>query len=59
MWIAYFILGLYALAAAGAIVGIIYLIIRRRRVKKVRLLKEGKTDYLYFIFLKKYLTTDR
>jgi len=34
MWIAYFILSLYALAAAGAIAGIIYLIIRRRRVKK-------------------------
>jgi hypothetical protein len=34
MGIAYFILGLYALATAGAIAGIIYLIIRRRRVKK-------------------------
>jgi hypothetical protein len=34
MGIAYFILGLYALGALGAILGIIYLIIRRRRVKK-------------------------
>jgi len=34
MGIAYLILGLYALATAGAIAGIIYLIIRRRRVKK-------------------------
>jgi hypothetical protein len=34
MGIAKFILGLYALAALAALVGIIYLIIRRRRVRK-------------------------
>jgi hypothetical protein len=34
MGIAHFILGLYALATLAALVGIIYLIIRRRRVRK-------------------------
>ncbi len=34
MGIAHLILGLYALTALGALVGIIYLIIRRRRVRK-------------------------
>jgi hypothetical protein len=34
MAIAKLILGLYALAALGALVGIIYLIIRRRKVRK-------------------------
>lgn len=34
MAIAKLILGLYALAALGALVGIIYLIIRRRRIRK-------------------------
>ena len=42
-----------------AIVGIIYLIIRRIRIRTARLLKEVKTDYLHFMFLKKHLTTDR
>jgi hypothetical protein len=34
MGFAYFFLGLYALAALGAVAGIIYLIIRRKRVRK-------------------------
>ncbi len=34
MKIAYFILVLYTLTLLGALMGIVYLIIRRRRVKK-------------------------
>ncbi len=34
MGVAYFIIGLYALAALGAVVGVVYLIIRRIRIKK-------------------------
>jgi len=42
MGIAYLILGLYALATAGAIAGIIYLIIRRRRVKRAETFERRK-----------------